>query len=114
MGVVSVIKACDTCRCAVLFGTPMLNSTVCPGYRAHDERIWAVADCPQWRAAPRRWTITQAIAFTTYIGEPMSRPTVIKLCMATHVGRQLSGRGSPWRIQSDGFKQLVKNRLGEE
>ena len=106
---VSATRTCDTCVRPLAFGTTMLNSAVCAGFRQSDNCIWTVADCRQWKSAPRQWTIAQAMAFAAHVGISMSRPTLIKMCKTRRVGHQISGRRSRWTIHDPaGFKKVLK------
>ena len=109
----AIDKTCNTCHCAVIYGTPMLNSSICPGFRSADNCIWNVADCSSWQSAPRWWTTTQAIAFTAYLGMPMSRPTIIKICMARNASRQVLGKKTKWLIKSSELMKLLEEIAGE-
>ncbi len=93
---------CRECECATRV---ILTPAICPGLS--DGYIQPVKNCSKYKSAPMRLTVTQAAAYASYVGVPMSRPTIIKISLAHKAAQQI---GSKWTINAAKFRKIVDEK----
>ena len=101
--VVTISQNCGTCYIPT---TTSVSSTDCPGLRGG--RIYVLKNCTKWSVADKRFTVTQALAYASSAGVPVTRPTMIHWCVTHSIGKQIGNKYGHWYIDPKKLRKLLQ------
>ena len=96
-------KNCGTCAVPT---RKKVNKSDCAGFK--DERILTVKNCSTYVQAATKFTITQALAYASSAGMPVTRPTLINWCVTYGIGKQIGHKGGKWYVDPVKLRKFLK------